>query len=599
MAESAQVAGADGRGAGGEPGPIARVLWYRQLSRYPNTGPRYFYLAIVVLGTIMLYYQFYVQGAVAPQITHQLNMSFPFFVYIVVISNAVGAFGSLFAGLADRWGRANLVAYGLVYTGAMIAFGVPNSPNKYAYIIMFSSVGFVEGIMLVATPALVRDYSPQIGRASAMGFWTLGPVIGSLIVAEVSSRTVNHLHFWYSGAQGPGLNGVVWQDQYVICGLVGLLVAAIAVFGLRELSPNLRDQLMVSMRDRALVEAKASGLDLGEALRKPWRQMLHLDIVGSAVAISVFLIVYYTLIGFSVLYFVFVFGFSTAQANSLGVWIWAFDAGALVLIGITSDLVRVRKPFMVLGGLGTIALTSLFAYQTYNIHTGYYTFVWILTLLAIFLGVTFSPWMASFTETVEKRNPALTATGLAVWGWIIRAIISISIFILPYIVTTMTPLFENGPRAQAIQAQYPAQVQTLNNLNKYADPQTLAALKANPNDLVAGLKAANEVAKGTNVGVGQATTQLLALKALPASDLTFLQTHGTQVQNALNAAPREWRTWWWVCVGCEVAFIPFIFVMAGRWSPRRARRDEQEHQEMVDRELAALGTSGGVTPAQA
>jgi hypothetical protein len=186
-----------------------------------------------------------------------------------------------------------------------------------------------------------------------------------------------------------------------------------------------------------------------------------------------------------------------------------------------------------------------------------------------------------------------------VWGWIIRAIVSISIFILPYIVTTMTPLFENGPQAQAIQQQFPAQVQTLTNLNKYADPQTLAALKANPNDLVAGLKAAGEVAKGTGVGVGQATTQLLALKALPPADLAFLQTHGTQVQNALNAAPREWRTWWWVCVGCEVAFIPFIFVMTGRWSPRRARRDEQEHQEMVDRELAALGNSGGVTTAQA
>ncbi|TMM10205.1 MAG: MFS transporter, partial [Actinobacteria bacterium] len=252
MVESAQVAEAGGK----EPGPIARVLWYRQLGRYPNTGPRYFYLAIVVVATIMLYYQFYVQGAVAPQITHQLGMSFPFFVYIVVISNAAGAFGSLFAGLADRWGRANLVAYGLVYTGAMIAFGVPNSPNKYAYLVMFSSVRFVEGIMLVATPALVRDYSPQVGRASAMGFWTLGPVIGSLIVAEVSSRTVNHLHFWYSAPQGAGLNGVVWQDQYVICGLVGLLVAAIAVLFLRELSPNLRDQLMVSLRDRALVEAR-------------------------------------------------------------------------------------------------------------------------------------------------------------------------------------------------------------------------------------------------------------------------------------------------------------------------------------------------------
>ena len=83
-------------------------------------------------------------------------------------------------------------------------------------------------------------------------------------------------------------------------------------------------------------------------------------------------------------------------------------------------------------------------------------------------------------------------------------------------------------------------MQTLNNLNKYADPQTLAALQANSNDLAAGLKAAGEVAQGTHVSVGQATTQLLALKALPPSDLAFLTAHGTQVQNALTAAPREW-----------------------------------------------------------
>ncbi len=585
MVEAVQV----GEAGAKEPNALARALWYRQLGRYPNTGPRYFYLGIVVVGTIMLYYQLYVGGAVAPQITTSLHMSFPFFVYILVIGNALGAFGSLFAGLADRWGRANLVAYGLVFTGAMIAFGVPNAPNKYAFIVMASSIGFVEGIILVATPALVRDYSPQIGRASAMGFWTLGAVIGSLIVSLVSSHTVNDLHFWYSG-----VNGVVWQDQFVICGIVGLVVAAVAVAFLRELSPRLRDQLMVTMRDRVLIEARAKGLDLGAALRHPWRQMLHLDIVGSAFAISLFLIVYYTLIGFAVLYFVFVFGFTTQQANSLGNWIWAFNAGALVLVGVVSDWLRVRKPLMVVGGLGAIAMTSLFAYQTYNVHTGYYTFVWILSLMAIFMGVVFAPWMASFTETVEKRSPALIATGLAVWGWIIRAVISVSFLILPYVVTTMSPLFEIGTTAQAIQAKYPAQVKTLQTLNVVADSQTLAALKANPNDLTAGLKAAGEFAAAEHIPLSQAVTQLQATQRMPASDIAYLNAHGTRLQNALNAAPREGRTWWWVCVGTEAVFIPFIFVMAGRWSPRRARRDEREHEQLVEREFEALHASGGL-----
>ena len=48
----------------------------------------------------------------------------------------------------------------------------------------------MEGICLVATPALIRDFSPQVGRATAMGFWTSGPVIGSLIVSVVGSATI-------------------------------------------------------------------------------------------------------------------------------------------------------------------------------------------------------------------------------------------------------------------------------------------------------------------------------------------------------------------------------------------------------------------------
>jgi len=43
----------------------ASRLWNRQLDHYPDTGPRTTYLAITVLATIVLYYELYVQGAVA------------------------------------------------------------------------------------------------------------------------------------------------------------------------------------------------------------------------------------------------------------------------------------------------------------------------------------------------------------------------------------------------------------------------------------------------------------------------------------------------------------------------------------------------------
>jgi hypothetical protein len=70
--------------------------------------------------------------------------------------------------------------------------------------------------------------------------------------------------------------------------------------------------------------------------------------------------------------------------------------------------------------------------------------------------------------------------------------------------------------------------------------------------------------------------------------LTFLQQHGAQVQDGLKAAPGQWKIWWWVCVGGEILFLPFIFIMTGRWSPRKAKQDAAEHEAKVQAELAAL-----------
>jgi MFS family permease len=526
------------------------------------------YLAIVVAATIVLYYEFYIAGAVAPSIIAGYGMTFPFYVYITVVGNAVGAFGSLAAGLSDRWGRANLVAYGLLITALLALIGIPNAHDKWTFGVLFAAIGLVEGVILVATPALIRDFSPQLGRASAMGFWTLGPVVGSLVVAVVSSNTVSHL-----GA---------WQDQFIICGVVGLVVGAVAMVGLKELSPQLRDQLMVSLRDRALIEARARGLDIEEALRNPWRQMLRLDVIGSAFAISVFLLVYYTAVGFFTIYFTTLHNFSLSTANSIGDWFWAFDAGALILIGIISDRFRVRKPFMVVGGVGAIAFTIVFL--NLGADTSYSTFAVVISLLAVFLAIAYAPWMASFTETVEKHNPALTATGLAVWGWIIRAVIAISVLILPSVISSMTPLVTYGSQVAAIGAKYPAQLATLGAI----DPATQATLQTNPANTAALTTAVGEVAKAFSVTPAVATSRLTALAAAPKSDLLFFSEHYKDVASASTNAPGQWKDWWWVCVGGQILFLPFILLMAGRWSPRKAREDAEEHNRLVQRELAAL-----------
>ena len=565
------------QGPGGTRHPL-RWLWSRSLEHYPDTGRRYLYLAIVGLAAVVLYYGYYIPAAVTPDIIAHYHRSFPFFVYIVVVGNAVGAFASIFAGLGDRWGRANMVVGGLLVSSCLVAFGLPNSPNLWVYAVLYSMLGFVEGICLVAIPALVRDFSPQLGRGKAMSFYAIGPVAGALAVAEVSSNTLHA--------------GSPWQDQFIIAGVVGLVVTALALVGLRELSPGLRDQLMVSLKDRALVEARAAGVDIEEVIRHPWRQMLHLDVIGSSLGISVFLVMYYTIIAFFVVYMGATFGYSEQRANSLGNWMWAFNIGSVIVIGVLSDRMRVRKPFLLVGALGAMAATVLFALRTSHPDTGYYTFVWIMALLAVFFGFVFVGWLAGFTETVERRNPALIATGLAVWGWILRAAVSLSFFVLPFVVTQMSPIVEHGSQLQTIEARYPAEVATLQAI----DARTAATLASSPTNAAAISTAVTEISARLHVTAPAALQRLVAVSHVAASpqgkaDLAYLQAYGPAAQRAQAVAPGEWRRWWWVGLGCQAAFLPFIFLIKGRWRPSRARRDEEDHERLVQAELAELAAA--------
>ena len=202
------------------PGPsrLRNALWTRQLNQYPRTVPRYGYLGIVVLTTIVLYYLYYVEGAVTPLLLPSYHMSFQYFLYVLVIANAIGAFTAFIGGLSDKIGRANLTIYGTLIVG-VVQLSIPHIHDKLGFVVAYCIIGFVEGVILVSTPALMRDFSPQLGRGAAMGFWALGPTMGSLAASLVATRTLPHL--------GP------WQDQFDISGLVCIGVVVISFVCLR------------------------------------------------------------------------------------------------------------------------------------------------------------------------------------------------------------------------------------------------------------------------------------------------------------------------------------------------------------------------------
>ena len=597
---------------GGVGRSLVDTLWRRQLRRYPSTGPRMGYLAIVVLTTIMLYYLYYVEGAVTPLMLPYYHMSFQYFLYLLVVSNAIGAFTAFIGGLSDKIGRANLTIYGTLVVGLVQLVGVPHIHSELGFAVAYCVIGFVEGIILVSTPALMRDFSPQMGRGAAMGFWALGPTMGSLAASLVATHTLTHLH--------------PWQDQFIISGLVCLGVVVIAFFFLRELSPQLRDQLMVSERERALIEARAMGIDVDKATAHPLRSMLRLDLISSSVAVSLLLLFYFASVSVLTLYWVVVFGRSTADANGINVWYAAFLSGTLVLFGVLSDKLRVRKPFMLVGAAATIVMTFFLIVQVGHPQTGYYSNVLVVVLLATAIGCAYAPWMANYTEQVESHNPALSASGLAVWGWILRLVVAVSFLVLPRVITTSTTLVDNQGAAttlQAIQAAVPYAPSTTSCASKNAPITVLAGLQETqqpgPQTLakvIASCDQTHNLSQAVTAAGGLSNPQvqgLLAYNALavaiengqPVSDSEIAAKVGTHSQNlaslllaekklvpAQKASPKEWKRWWWVCLAGQLVFGILIFTMRGRWSPRAAKRDFDDHERVVSAELARLIPEG-------
>lgn len=621
MASDTEAVVRPGRGA--EPvsghGALYRTLFLHEIDEYPTTGKRTAYLALAVLATIVLYYTYFTQTGVTPNILQYYHMSFAFYVGIVVVSNLIGAFASLPASKTDKLGRTNVIIYGLLIVGLLVAVAVPACNTQWEFAVAICALGLVEGAILVATPALVRDFSPQLGRASAMGFWTIGPVAGSLITSIVATNTINY----FLGPNPPIWNGGAgWKWQFVISGGVSIVLFFVALFWMKDLSPRLREQLMVSERDRALIEARARGISEEEvvaATSHPWRQILKWDLMGSALGISLFLLVYYAASAFFTIYWATVFknsdglNLSTSNANYLNTWFWGADAVALILFGIVSDKLRVRKPLMLIGVIGSIVMLILFSREATHPFTSFSTLILLEVLLAAGISMTYAPWMAAYTEMVEAKNPALVGTGLALWGWTLRVVVGLSFIFLPLVINAVNPVVDNLVYAQtpptgqapfnvqAFQVNHPksvafaeANASWLKPLSAPKNAAVVAAANANPTS-------ANLAALQQAVGpvvfakVLANVTELKALVVPYQSQLTYLANHQaalTTLVDGVNRSPKQWQRWFWVCLGGMVLFIPTIWLNRGRWSPRRARQDEIEHGREVETELHELVGAG-------
>jgi hypothetical protein len=284
-----------------------------------------------------------------------------------------------------------------------------------------------------------------------------------------------------------------------------------------------------------------------------------------------------------------------------------------------------------------------------------------LAIMLFFLGVAYTPWMASFTETVEHHNPAAVATGLAIWGWIIRVVVFASSLILLVVINTVTPLVNYGGTVAGYAAQYPSLTwagshgKIVADATQYATPLTFAA--THPDVVATATRLAPELAviaknptafaqaatytdptkippallgqllaaAGGNVSILTTISQngaalaslqpysaqltalsqvppsviaevsapgvgaeLAALQKVPLSVDAYMKAHASDVVSAAAKSPGQWKTWFWVCVGGLIFFLLSVPLLRGRWSPRKAKQDEEAHEAMVQEELAKL-----------
>jgi len=132
-----------------------------------------------------MYYQQYVAGAVSTSILATYQMSFRFYLTVVVVSSIAGAISSLIASVADRVGRANIVVAGLLVVGLVTGAAV----GAFLWRTAAEQVGVVSDVD-IPYAALALIAGVNIGLL----VWGQAPLIWSGQTADQWSRSCTYYY---------------------------------------------------------------------------------------------------------------------------------------------------------------------------------------------------------------------------------------------------------------------------------------------------------------------------------------------------------------------------------------------------------------------
>jgi OPA family glycerol-3-phosphate transporter-like MFS transporter len=403
------MATSDSRGKSG----IAAFASRRTLEVYPVGRHRWAMLGLTVLATILAAFEFQL-APVLPLLLPYLHMSklaYGTFISFAVLVSAVSAF--IGGPLADRYGRVALIDICLAITTAFTFLNIAIT-GFWSFAIVRTMMALVGGLMAGAGAALVRDMSPRLSRALAFGLLSFGPV-GS-----------NWLANFIAGASLPIFH--TWQSQFWIMGTLGLAMYIPVVLWLKDLSPDLR--LRIFETERAAIAASMPSravVQMPRNAREAFGNVLnHYQVWLLVIGVNASLMLYIAIQAFGPLMFTELFHYTPAEAARVSAYFWLMNLALLVVTGLISDRMQIRKPIAILGGIAVIVLMSLWI-PTFGRNVPHATTTLFASLLGSALAICYVPWAAQYSEVLEDISPALQATGWAFYGLVTRGWVAISV----------------------------------------------------------------------------------------------------------------------------------------------------------------------------
>lgn len=385
----------------------------RVLNEYPRGAHRWTLLLLTVLAVILASYEFQlapILSLLLPYL-HLSKVGYGYFVSFAVLISAISAFVG--GPLADRYGRVVIIDVCLAAVTVLVFANLFIVGIK-SFIVVRTIMGIVAGLMAGAGAALVRDMSPRLSRALAFGLLTIGPVGSNYLANFIAGVTLPIYH--------------TWQSQMWIMGFLGIAMYIPIFLFLKDLSPELR--LRIYQSEIASIEAEGRRLpaaaELPSSARDAFAALLqHFEPWLMVLPFTVSLSLYVAIQAFGPLMFTESFHYTPAAAAAMCAYFWLGNMGALIVTGLISDRLQIRKPIAILGAILTSALL-IWWIPTFGEALPRHTMTIVATVLGCFLAITSVPWAAQYSEALEEISPALQATGWAFYGLALRAWLAIS-----------------------------------------------------------------------------------------------------------------------------------------------------------------------------